>query len=479
MLLNGSNLVNKFHEDGFLVLPSVFTPEFTSKLRRECMDIFQGVLEYLHAVGEIEFADSHRTRNKTMQLELERSSASVDRSKRSDDKYEYPLRLGMKNGYREIVMRSPGRYELVLLMDAVITTQRLGDPNDPSKYYTDGRWLLSTKALLNYAHKNQSIPSKAQQNNQPDDLTVDIHSSLNSSSNNSRNGAHNYHKYSNPVDDDTDSKSCLKQLLSWIREFPYCSDSNYNNDLGANQCHQADRLKMKQFMQLVDELLPPPPTNNCKNDRNKDNISSCTSDEGRDGSGRIEGRWSNQDYGYRLCNLSLIVATPGCTSQSWHADGGHVSLSQHEKCHVLNVFIPLVDVPLSMGPTELRPGTHYHTRNLAPMMLAAKARKSLRPPVCPELKIGDALVFDYRILHRGMANVSDVDVDNDDSQHGGGTVSAPSYERIDCNVSSGRIHSCGKDRPVLVLTFARRWFKDVCNFPKRSMFSLQKAEELM
>jgi hypothetical protein len=103
------------------------------------------------------------------------------------------------------------------------------------------------------------------------------------------------------------------------------------------------------------------------------------------------------------------------------------------------------------------------------MMLAAKARKSLRPPVCAELKIGDALVFDYRILHRGMANVSDVDVDNDDSQH----------ERIDCNVSSRRSNSCGEDRPVLVLTFARRWFKDVCNFPKRSMFSLQKAEGLM
>jgi len=32
----------------------------------------------------------------------------------------------------------------------------------------------------------------------------------------------------------------------------------------------------------------------------------------------------------------------------------------------------------------------------------------------------------------------------------------------------------GRDRPVLVLTFARRWFVDVCNFPKRSIFSLQE-----
>jgi len=29
----------------------------------------------------------------------------------------------------------------------------------------------------------------------------------------------------------------------------------------------------------------------------------------------------------------------------------------------------------------------------------------------------------------------------------------------------------GRHRPVLVLTFARRWFVDVCNFPKNSIFA--------
>jgi hypothetical protein len=32
----------------------------------------------------------------------------------------------------------------------------------------------------------------------------------------------------------------------------------------------------------------------------------------------------------------------------------------------------------------------------------------------------------------------------------------------------------GRDRPVLVMTFARRWYVDVCNFPKRSIFSLHE-----
>jgi ectoine hydroxylase-related dioxygenase (phytanoyl-CoA dioxygenase family) len=40
------------------------------------------------------------------------------------------------------------------------------------------------------------------------------------------------------------------------------------------------------------------------------------------------------------------------------------------------------------------------------MMIAAKARKELRPPCRPILDVGDALIFDYRILHRGRANLS-------------------------------------------------------------------------
>lgn len=138
----------------------------------------------------------------------------------------------------------------------------------------------------------------------------------------------------------------------------------------------------------------------------------------------------------QLCHVSLLMATPGATDQSWHSDGGHVSLSEHLPCHALNVFIPLVDVPLELGPTEIRPGTHYHTRNLAPLMLAARAKKTLRSPVVPCLQRGDALIFDYRLLHRGRANT----------------------------------HPNQINRPILVLTFARKWFVDVCNFPKRSLY---------
>jgi len=134
-----------------------------------------------------------------------------------------------------------------------------------------------------------------------------------------------------------------------------------------------------------------------------------------------------------LCNLSLVISTPGSSEQAWHADGGHVNLEQHLSCHVLNVFVPLKCITPEMGPTQLRPGTHYHTRNLAPMLLAARARKTLRTPIAPLLSLGDVLVFDYRILHRGLANLS------------------------------------SQNRSFLVLTMSKPWFKDVLNFPTRSL----------
>jgi hypothetical protein len=134
-----------------------------------------------------------------------------------------------------------------------------------------------------------------------------------------------------------------------------------------------------------------------------------------------------------ICNLSLVISTPGSTEQSWHADGGHVNLQRHLPCHVMNIFVPLHDLTLAMGPTELRPGTHYHTRNLAPMMLAAACRKTLRRPVAPILATGDVLIFDYRVLHRGLANKT------------------------------------MQNRSFLVLTVAKPWFKDILNFPKRSL----------
>ena len=148
----------------------------------------------------------------------------------------------------------------------------------------------------------------------------------------------------------------------------------------------------------------------------------------------LKGIFAGSDYYLLGCSVVVSCADPGSSHQQWHVDGGHVDSENHLPCHCLNVFIPLVDLTEDLGPTEIRPGTHVYSRNMSKMMLGAKARKELKSPVAPLLKRGDALLFDYRVLHRGMANISETE-----------------------------------DRPVLVLTYAKTWFKDVFNFPNRSL----------
>jgi hypothetical protein len=157
----------------------------------------------------------------------------------------------------------------------------------------------------------------------------------------------------------------------------------------------------------------------------------------------------------KLCYVSLIIATPGSSDQSWHVDGGHASTSKHLPCHCFNVFIPLQDTPKALGPTELRPGTQFLTRNLGPMMLAARCRKTLKPPVWPELEFGDAIIFDYRVLHRGRANLS-----NHSLSPGGGVE----------NIEENNKKTMGVDRNYLVLCYCEPWFKDILNFPPKSLY---------
>ena len=83
-----------------------------------------------------------------------------------------------------------------------------------------------------------------------------------------------------------------------------------------------------------------------------------------------------------------VISQPSASSQTWHSDGDQPGL--------FNVFVPLVPVTPSNGPTELRPGTHHD----------GVARGHVEPRVAPLLDIGEVLVFDYRCRHRGLANTS-------------------------------------------------------------------------
>ena len=391
------------------------------------MDIFQGALEWLLITGEVEFSASYRRR------EYGVGEVEAQEKEEGTSKYQYPLGVGLKNGYRELVMRSPGRYEMALLLDDL--------PIGATTPDYEGKWLLSAAMLKSMMEKKKKNVTKANENTHPCKQN-DVHG---------------------------EEGSCLQQLLEWVKGGSRSDGNKLHNDRHNHHGqYPTDQKNMERFMKLVGDVFPPPSSTStstgdgdCSNNNNNQNSISTNINTN-----------PKQDE-YYICNLSLLVATPGCPTQSWHADGGHTSLTTHEKCHVFNVFIPLVDVPLTLGPTEIRPGTHFHTRNLAPMMLAAKARKTLRAPVTPQLRRGDALLFDYRILHRGRANVSD---EVGASASGLDMTTSNDEDRDVDRFDGDGVEDCGRYRPVLVMTFARRWFVDVCNFPKRSIFALDETK---
>jgi len=112
---------------------------------------------------------------------------------------------------------------------------------------------------------------------------------------------------------------------------------------------------------------------------------------------------------------------PDGSDQPWHADGGHLYQHEHLPPHCLNVFVPLIDMEQAHGPTEFAAGTHVLGRDGEHVESSAAARFGLCAPA------GSAVVFDYRVRHRGAANSSAI------------------------------------DRPVLYLCYCQPWFHDRSN----------------
>jgi len=112
------------------------------------------------------------------------------------------------------------------------------------------------------------------------------------------------------------------------------------------------------------------------------------------------------------------ISTGAVPHQKWHGDGGHLFPQEniHHPAYMINVFIPLVDLTTTNGPTEFAPGTHFIDRF---------ERDQVKFPILGQA--GDAILFDYRVKHRGLANVS------------------------------------GKDRLVLYMGFSRPFYRDHAN----------------
>ena len=119
----------------------------------------------------------------------------------------------------------------------------------------------------------------------------------------------------------------------------------------------------------------------------------------------------------------VVYSDPGSPAQCWHIDSPHVS-ENHLPAHALNVMIALHDTPLAMGPTEIARGSHRLTNHLqnralvsdelvyqhettVPEQLVANPEQVAPEGFSSALAAGSCLIFDDRILHRGLGNASD------------------------------------------------------------------------
>jgi hypothetical protein len=122
----------------------------------------------------------------------------------------------------------------------------------------------------------------------------------------------------------------------------------------------------------------------------------------------------------------VVLSLPGSPAQQWHIDSPHEAAA-FRPAHAINVFLALADVPMAAGPTEVARGTHVKTNHLArPWLdrdsLLYQSATEITPadldrgepqedagaaqPAAQPMSAGDCLIFDDRILHRGLANNS-------------------------------------------------------------------------
>jgi len=109
-------------------------------------------------------------------------------------------------------------------------------------------------------------------------------------------------------------------------------------------------------------------------------------------------------------SVSVVYSRPGSPGQEWHADGPHVGQTagwtpedgNEDPPYAICVFLPLIDLNPERGFTQFWPGTHAYDGLLGfggvgPLVGAA---------VDATVDAGSAVLYDYRLMHRGMPNRS-------------------------------------------------------------------------
>ena len=122
---------------------------------------------------------------------------------------------------------------------------------------------------------------------------------------------------------------------------------------------------------------------------------------------------------YKKNSQGMVTSQLGAHAQGWHVDSSHLFVGPPGQygslpCHFVTVFVPLFRSSIPIGPTEMVPGSHKVTCDLANEEVpdqyptAAKAEALIHASGggtgVLDFHPGDVIVMDGRVLHRGLAN---------------------------------------------------------------------------
>lgn len=132
-----------------------------------------------------------------------------------------------------------------------------------------------------------------------------------------------------------------------------------------------------------------------------------------------------------LDSFGVVASLPGAEQQHMHRDGSPLfpgPLAGMLPVYAITVVLPLVEMNDNHGTTALEAGTHrYKEAGVEP-----------QTPIVPE---GSAVLWDYRLVHGGTPNRSII------------------------------------TRPIIYLTYARKWWRDADNFKSNGQRRLAFSTE--
>ena len=174
----------------------------------------------------------------------------------------------------------------------------------------------------------------------------------------------------------------------------------------------------------------------------------------------------------RVGEIGCVMSVPGCSDQTIHADTPHLYVHTQLPGHYYNLFIPAIFAPdqrsTLVGQTAFIAGSHVLNTSARMMVMEGGQELLERNLLRPHLYAGDALIFDCRVLHMGLANqfvddLSSHSIPIATSESESVRTNPASIDSNEEAVKAATISSKGW-RPMLYVNYHQKWFHDPKNW---------------